>query len=99
MQLTRRLAGLFFLGIVPLLFSGYAPWLLWVALAYNVVLVGMALTDHLLTPDPAHIISAERIVEDKLSLGVENIGERRLCVTLATDAIQLGPRRGATALK
>src|SRR5580693_4851332 len=72
MRLTRRLAGLFFIGIVPLLVSGYAPWLLWVALSFDVVLVGMALADHLLTPDPARIVAVERTVEDKLSLGVDN---------------------------
>lgn len=72
MRLTRRLAGLFFIGIVPLLFSGYAPWLLWVALAYDAVLVGLVLADQLLTPVPARAISIERMVDEKLSLGTDN---------------------------
>jgi uncharacterized protein (DUF58 family) len=72
MRLTLRLALLVALGAVPLLFSGHAPWLLTVVLAYNVLLVALTLADGLASPTPEKALTVERLVDDKLSLGASN---------------------------
>ncbi|MDR3708954.1 MAG: DUF58 domain-containing protein [Capsulimonadaceae bacterium] len=71
MRLTRRVALLLLIGIVPLAFSGALRWLAWGVLGYDVLLVILVLADIALTPKGAYTVS--RAVEDKLSLGVDNL--------------------------
>jgi uncharacterized protein (DUF58 family) len=60
------------IGIVPLVLSGYLPWLAWVALAFDGLLIAFVIADQLITPEAGDVFSVERLVEDKLSLGGEN---------------------------
>ena len=61
-----------------MLLTGIAPNFLLVALGWYALLVGLALADWFLLPDLEKTLSAERVIEDKLSLGVENPVEVRL---------------------
>jgi uncharacterized protein (DUF58 family) len=72
MRLTFRLAILVALGILPLLFVGLAPVLLYFVLAYNFVLLAATIADALATPAPDQALRAERTVDEKLSLGASN---------------------------
>ncbi len=78
MTFTRSWLWLFALGAAPLLLTGLLPNFLAVALGWYVLLVGLALADWMLLPDLEKTLSAERVVEDKLSLGVFNPVEVRI---------------------
>lgn len=78
MTFTRNWLWLFAVGAAPLLLTGIAPSFLMVALGWYVFLVGLALADWLLLPDLEKTLSAERILEDKLSLGTANPVEVRV---------------------
>jgi uncharacterized protein (DUF58 family) len=75
---TRSWLWLFGVGAAPLLLTGIAPNFLVVALGWYALLVGLALADWFLLPDLEKSLSAERLVEDKLSLGVANPVEVRI---------------------
>lgn len=72
MHLTNRLVLLLALGALPLLFVGYADWLLTVVLIYNALLAACAVADFLASPRPEEALILERTVDDKLSLGAPN---------------------------
>lgn len=72
MRLTFRLVLLVALGAIPLLFVGAAPWLLLAVLVYNALLAACAVADYLATPAPAHALTLDRVVDEKLSLGADN---------------------------
>ncbi len=72
MRLTYRLAILVALGVLPLLFVGHAPGLLYAVLGYNFLLAACTVADALATPAPGDALRAERQVDEKLSLGAAN---------------------------
>jgi uncharacterized protein (DUF58 family) len=72
MRLTLRLVALVALGIIPLLLARYGAWLIFLVLAYNFVLVALTVADLLTLPRPDAILTAERRVDEKLSLGASN---------------------------
>lgn len=72
MRLTYRLAALAACGILPLLLAGRLPWLLPLVLAFNVLLAASAIADFLASPRPEAALTAERAVDEKLSLGSAN---------------------------
>lgn len=72
MRLTLRLALLVALGAVPLLFVGFAPWLVPVVLVYNALLAACTIADGLAAPRPERALRVERTVDEKLSLGAAN---------------------------
>lgn len=78
MTFTRSWLWLFAVGAAPLLLTGIAPNFLPAALGWYALLVGLALADWFLLPDLEKTLSAERIVEEKLSLGVANAVEVRV---------------------
>lgn len=78
MTFTRNWLWLFAAGAAPLLLTGIAPNFLLVALGWYALLVGLALADWFLLPDLEKTLSAERVIEDKLSLGVANAVEVRV---------------------
>ena len=78
MTFTRNWLWLFAAGAAPLLLTGIAPNFLLVALGWYALLGGLALADWFLLPDLEKTLSAERVLEDKLSLGVANAVEVRL---------------------
>jgi uncharacterized protein (DUF58 family) len=69
---TPRLLVLLLLGAVVVAGASFAPALTWIAVLYFVALLGLVLTDLVLSPRPDQI-ELDRIVEPKLSLGVENL--------------------------
>ncbi len=71
MIFSRRWLLLFALGIVPLLLTGLSRGYLGLAIAWDGLLLGLALTDWMLFP-PLERLSVEREVDDKLSLGTQN---------------------------
>ncbi|HZO91274.1 MAG TPA: DUF58 domain-containing protein [Chthonomonadaceae bacterium] len=71
MVFSRRWLLLFALGLVPLLLTGISHGYLGLALAWDGLLLALALTDWLLFP-PLEQLYVEREVEDKLSLGAPN---------------------------
>lgn len=73
MRLTSRLAVLVALGALPLLLTGRFPALLAVVLAYDFVLLALALADFLACPPPEGTVTVERTVDEKLSLGAANL--------------------------
>ncbi len=72
MRLTPRFVVLVAAGAVPLLFVGYAPWLLTLVLVYNAALLAATLADFLAAPRPEAALSLTRTVDEKLSLGTAN---------------------------
>jgi uncharacterized protein (DUF58 family) len=68
---SNRWLWLFALGVAPLLLAGIARGYLSLALAWYGLLLLLALTDWLLFPG-MEALSAEREVNDKLSLGTQN---------------------------
>ncbi len=72
MRLTPRFVLLLALGALPLLFVGFAPWLLAVVLVYNAGLAACTLADFLAAPKPETALTLSRTVDEKLSLGVAN---------------------------
>ena len=72
MRLTKRLAWLVGIGILPLLFSGLAPKLFLACLAYDCSLLTLTLADYFLTPQPTKAWEVVREVGDRLALGVDN---------------------------
>jgi len=85
MRLTLRLVALVALGAIPLLLAHYGAWLITAVLAYNFVLVAATVADILTTPRPDAIISADRNVDAKLSLGASNPVEVVLRCLLKSD--------------
>jgi uncharacterized protein (DUF58 family) len=69
---TPRLLTLLLLGAVVVAGASVVPVMLWLAIAYFLVLLGLVIADVLLTTH-ADQISVERIAEPKLSLGVPNL--------------------------
>ena len=69
---TPRLLTLLLLGAVVVAGASIAPVMLWVAIAYFLVLLGLVIADIVLTTR-ADQIAVERIAEPKLSLGVPNV--------------------------
>jgi uncharacterized protein (DUF58 family) len=86
---TPRLLILLLLAAPPIALSAFAPALIWLALAYLVIVAGLTLSDALLAPRPAQI-EVERVHDAQLSLGAENLitvilanaSPRRIDVTL-----------------
>ncbi len=77
MTFSQRWLWLFALGALPLSMAGFGSvWIAFGALWYC-LLVLLALTDWLLFPDPADV-QLERIVDDRLALGIENSVELRV---------------------
>ena len=72
MRVTYRLAAFVAAGAIPLIFLQWVPWLLFVVLAYNFVLAALTVADYLAAPAPDQMLSVERVVDDKLSLGASN---------------------------
>lgn len=72
MRLKYRLAILVAAGAAPLCFLQHAPWILWAVLGYNCLLVAATVADVLALPRPDQILSVERHVDEKLSLGAKN---------------------------
>jgi len=72
MRVTYRLAALVACGAIPLLLMQRAPWLLYLVLAYNFILAAFTVADYLAAPAPDQILSLERLVDEKLSLGASN---------------------------
>lgn len=72
MRFTYRLAILVACGALPLVFAGRAPWLLLAVLVYNALLAACALADFLASPRPERVLTVERRVDEKLSLGADN---------------------------
>ncbi|MGO8672192.1 MAG: DUF58 domain-containing protein [Capsulimonadaceae bacterium] len=72
MRLTYRLALLVALGAVPLLWIDRVPWLLNGIVGYDIVLVVLAIVDLFSVPPLGRILSVERRVDEKLSLGAAN---------------------------
>jgi uncharacterized protein (DUF58 family) len=70
--LTNRFFQLFFLGLVPLAFSGLSVYFLWIALFYDVALFLLACIDWAKTPSPQKTFTFRRETAEKLSLGAEN---------------------------
>ena len=69
---TPRLLSLLLLGAVVVAGASLAPILIWIALAYFLVLLGLVIADIFLTPRASEI-EVQRINEPKLSLGVPNL--------------------------
>ncbi len=69
---TPRLLVLLLVGAVVVGGASFAPALTLVAILYFVALLALVITDVVLTPGPDQI-ETERIVEPKLSLGVDNL--------------------------
>src|SRR5918997_1783512 len=69
---TPRLLLLLLLGSVVVAGASFAQPLTWVAVLYFVVLGGLVAADLVITPRPDQI-DVQRIVEPKLSLGVDNL--------------------------
>jgi len=69
---TPRLLTLLLLGAVVVAGASIAPVMLWLAIAYFAVLLGLVIADVLLTTRPDQI-TLERVAEPKLSLGVPNL--------------------------
>ncbi len=78
MTFTKSWLWLFAVGAAPLLLTGIVPNFLAVALGWYALLVSLALADWLLMPDLEKTLSAERVVDDKLSLGTANPVEVRV---------------------
>lgn len=72
MRVTYRLAILVALGAIPMLMLQRAPWLLFAVLGYNFLLAVFTVADYIAMPRPDQILSVERIVDEKLSLGASN---------------------------
>lgn len=72
MRITFRVAYLLLVGVVLLPFSVWLHWLAWVVLAFDFVVVAATIADFLITPAQPDLYAIERLVEDKLSLGVDN---------------------------
>lgn len=70
MRLTKRVAILLLIGVIPAVLSGWLPWLSWAFLAYDGVVLSFLLADTMITPEGA--FSVRREVDEKLSLGVDN---------------------------
>jgi uncharacterized protein (DUF58 family) len=69
---TPRLLVLLLLGAVVVAGASFAQPLTWIAVLYFVALLGLVITDLVLSPRPDQL-EAERIVEPKLSLGAPNL--------------------------
>lgn len=88
MLLTRRALFLLLLTAILLVFGTLAPVLIYVAVAYFLLVVGMIALDRINTPKAAQLYVSRRN-EQRLSLGannrvvirVENNSPRTLCVT------------------
>jgi uncharacterized protein (DUF58 family) len=72
MRLTYRLVWLVALGAPALLFLQRAPWLFDVVMAYNFLIAALTIADYIAIPNPDAILSVERRVDEKLSLGASN---------------------------
>jgi uncharacterized protein (DUF58 family) len=72
MRVTYRLAILVALGAIPMLLLQRAPWLLFAVLGYNFLLMVCTVADYIAIPRPDQILSLERVVDEKLSLGASN---------------------------
>ena len=72
MRLTYRLALLVALGALPLFLLARVPWLVYLVLAYNFVIAAFTVADYFAAPKPDQILSVERLVDEKLSLGASN---------------------------
>jgi uncharacterized protein (DUF58 family) len=73
MRVTLRLALLAAAGAIPLFLVNRAPWLLGVVLLYDFILAAVTVADLVATPRPGDILTIERNVDGKLSLGGPNI--------------------------
>ena len=72
MRLTLRLVALLSLGIIALLFARHGVWLIQAVLIYNFVIAALTVADMLTVPRPENILTADRKVDEKLSLGAPN---------------------------
>ena len=72
MRLTYRLVLLVAVGAIPLLFIHFAPWLLTAVVLYNILLGALTIADFLAAPVPERVLTVDRYVDDKLSLGASN---------------------------
>lgn len=69
---TLRFLLLLLLGAVPMAASTLVPPLLWLSLVYIFIIIGVTAADVILTPHPDQI-EVERIHDNRLSLGTENV--------------------------
>ncbi len=69
---TPRLLLLCLLATPLIAGAVVAPWLIWIAFAYLLVVAGVLVSDVLLSPRPAQI-EVERLHEARLSLGASNL--------------------------
>jgi uncharacterized protein (DUF58 family) len=69
---TPRLLVLLLLAAPLIALSALVPALIWVSLLYLIAVAALAISDALLTPRPAQI-EVERLHEQRLSIGAENL--------------------------
>jgi uncharacterized protein (DUF58 family) len=73
MRFTYRLAWLVAAGVPPLMLMGLLPALGPIVLLYDIVLAAMVLSDIIATPRPETVLTVDRYVDEKLSMGVPNV--------------------------
>jgi uncharacterized protein (DUF58 family) len=69
---TRRLLVFLLLGALPMAGASLAPPLIWLALVYFLAVLVLVASDIVVTPAPDQI-DAERLHDNRLSLGAENL--------------------------
>ncbi len=69
---TLRLLLLLLLGALPMAGATVAPWLLWFAPVYFLLLLALVVADVVMTPRPDQI-EAERLNDSRLSIGANNL--------------------------
>lgn len=67
-----RLLALLLLGAIIVAGSALAPWLVWLAVGYLVLVAGGVIVDYVVSTKPVDL-EVERINDEKLSLGVDNL--------------------------
>jgi uncharacterized protein (DUF58 family) len=72
MVFTSRFLWLFGIGALPLALSGLYPPLVTIGIAYNLLLLLLAVADFAACPRPERALSATRFTDDALSVATEN---------------------------
>lgn len=69
---TPRLLGLFLLVVPLLIGAAFVPVLIWIALIYLLVVIGILISDLRITPRPS-ALEVERVHDQRLSIGAPNV--------------------------